>query len=268
MYDDDVQTPLPGIGARDRYYKVARFPTRNIKTPIVLFYGGSDSLVDITVMLRQLPRHTIARELPHYEHLDFLWGEEVASLVFPHVFEALDTYSPPSSSLLPMLPPRQRIVDASSITGYASYYSEEDDEERSSNTTDPTSASVEGTDRKHAPPAVGSRHSSLGSPNSTSRPHHHHNSNKQQQSLLHKRIGSHSSLRSNDSNSSSIHSKKFGNTSGGVGGRVGGGINPGTGRATTSVIEHASPPSNRNRGRLAANNVKKPQSQLQPQTQP
>lgn len=73
--------------------KVPKFPTRNIKTPIVLVYGGSDSLVDIDVMLKELPHHTIAKEVPHYEHLDFLWGQEVESLVFPHVFEALTAYS-------------------------------------------------------------------------------------------------------------------------------------------------------------------------------
>lgn len=92
MYDDDVQAPL-SLGASDRYYKVAKFPTRNIKTPTVLVYGGNDSLVDIEVMLKELPRHTVAKEVPHYEHLDFLWGQEVDSLVFPHVFEALTTYA-------------------------------------------------------------------------------------------------------------------------------------------------------------------------------
>lgn len=92
MYDDDVQAPL-SIGAGDRYYKPAKFPTRNIKTPIVLVYGGSDSLVDIALMLRELPRHTVAKEIPHFEHLDFLWAQEVDTLVFPHVFEALDDYA-------------------------------------------------------------------------------------------------------------------------------------------------------------------------------
>ena len=92
MYDDDVQTPV-SVTASDRYYKVAKFPTRNIKTPIVLVYGGSDSLVDIKIMLKELPRHTVAKEIPHFEHLDFLWAQEVHSLVFPHVFEALTTYA-------------------------------------------------------------------------------------------------------------------------------------------------------------------------------
>ena len=88
MYDDDVQAPF-SLASPDRYYKVAKFPTRNIKTPIVLVYGGSDSLVDIKVMLKELPKHTIAKEIPHFEHLDFLWAQDVQQLVFPHVFEAL-----------------------------------------------------------------------------------------------------------------------------------------------------------------------------------
>jgi lysosomal acid lipase/cholesteryl ester hydrolase len=92
MYDDDASNAF-SIGASNRYYKVARFPTRNIKTPIVLLYGGSDSLVDIRVMLKELPKHTTAHKIAHFEHLDFLWAQEVDKLVFPHVFEALRYYS-------------------------------------------------------------------------------------------------------------------------------------------------------------------------------
>ena len=92
MYDDDVQ-PVVSLGSVSKYTKVAKFPTRNIKTPIVLLYGGSDSLVDIKIMLKELPPHTIATEVPHYEHLDFLWAREVDTLVFPHVFDALESFS-------------------------------------------------------------------------------------------------------------------------------------------------------------------------------
>jgi len=92
MYDDDVHPPL-SISTVSKYTKVAKFPTRNIKTPIVLVYGGSDSLVDIGVMLKELPSHTIATEIPHYEHLDFLWAREVDTLVFPHVIDALESFS-------------------------------------------------------------------------------------------------------------------------------------------------------------------------------
>lgn len=50
-------------------------------------------------MLKELPDHTTATEIPHFEHLDFLWGENVDELVFPHVLNALEKYSAPD--LLP-----------------------------------------------------------------------------------------------------------------------------------------------------------------------
>lgn len=90
MYDDEVQKPF-SIGSK--HYKVAKFPTRNIKTPIVLLYGGSDSLVDIRVMLKELPRHTVPIEVPAYEHLDFLWAADIHKTVIPHVVTALETHA-------------------------------------------------------------------------------------------------------------------------------------------------------------------------------
>ncbi|KXX75348.1 Sterol esterase TGL1, partial [Madurella mycetomatis] len=95
MYDDDVHPPLlsPLSSRSRRYTKVARYPTRNIKTPIVLVYGGSDSLVDIKAMMRELPSQTLANEVPHYEHLDFLWARDVAEMVFGHVFDALESFT-------------------------------------------------------------------------------------------------------------------------------------------------------------------------------
>ncbi|WYZ39241.1 hypothetical protein EsH8_III_001155 [Colletotrichum jinshuiense] len=92
MYDDDVHPPV-SLSSSSKYTKVAKYPTRNIKTPIVLVYGGSDSLVDIKVMLKELPPQTVATEIPHYEHLDFLWGSDVDVQVFPHVFDALDSFT-------------------------------------------------------------------------------------------------------------------------------------------------------------------------------
>ena len=130
MFDDDVQAPL-SLGASDRYYRVAKFPTRNIKTPIVLVYGGSDSLVDIRVMLKELPRHTVAKEVPHYEHLDFLWGQEVESLVFPHVFEALSEYAGRDHLKLPELTYKSS-VNRRLTNNESSSYPEDD---QSSNTT-------------------------------------------------------------------------------------------------------------------------------------
>ena len=130
MFDDDVQAPL-SLGASDRYYRVAKFPTRNIKTPIVLVYGGSDSLVDIRVMLKELPKHTVAKEVPHFEHLDFLWGQEVETLVFPHVFEALSEYAGRDHLKSPELTYKSAENRRLAINGFPSY--PEDD--LSSNTT-------------------------------------------------------------------------------------------------------------------------------------
>ncbi|KAF2482748.1 Alpha/Beta hydrolase protein [Neohortaea acidophila] len=97
MFDDEVSTPM-SLNQGSKYYKVAKFPTRNIRTPIVLVYGGSDSLVDIKLMLKELPRHTVARCIPKYEHLDLLWASDVHELVFPHVLEALDSYAVPENT--------------------------------------------------------------------------------------------------------------------------------------------------------------------------
>ncbi|KAF7298016.1 Triacylglycerol lipase [Mycena chlorophos] len=90
MYDDDVQSPAMHTSVSS--YRPARFPTRNIVTPIVLCYGDSDSLVDIDVMVSQLPGHTVCRRLHGYEHLDILWGKDVDVDVHPLVLESLRQY--------------------------------------------------------------------------------------------------------------------------------------------------------------------------------
>ncbi|PSN72531.1 alpha/beta-hydrolase [Corynespora cassiicola Philippines] len=117
MYDDEAPNPI--TPNRSKYYKVAKFPTKNIKTPIVLVYGGSDSLVDINVMLKELPKHTVAKEISHYEHLDFLWAQTVDQLVFPHVFDALDDYAKPdgSSSSPPRKEKRFRSPESGALPG-------------------------------------------------------------------------------------------------------------------------------------------------------
>ena len=65
MYDDDnleVSVPRNGIqtSSGPTAYCPARFPTKNISSPIVLLYGDSDSLVDINRMSEELPANTTA----------------------------------------------------------------------------------------------------------------------------------------------------------------------------------------------------------------
>lgn len=90
MYDDDVLSPITRTSVSS--YRPARFPTRNIASPIVLLYGDSDSLVDIDTMLAQLPEHTLAKRLHGYEHLDVLWGKNVHVDVIPEVLGTLNRF--------------------------------------------------------------------------------------------------------------------------------------------------------------------------------
>lgn len=98
MFDDEFESPF----SKDRhFYRVASFPTQNIITPILLLYGKSDSLVDIDVMLSELPRGTRSMGFDSYEHLDMIWGKDVDSLIFPYVFNALNLTGSEASTLKP-----------------------------------------------------------------------------------------------------------------------------------------------------------------------
>lgn len=134
MYDDEVQAPLRISDGR-RFYKVAKFPTRNIKTPVVLVYGGSDSLVDIGVMLHELPKHVIVKEIPHYEHLDFLWATDLDKVVFPHVFDALRSYTTQMKNDSPI---RSRTKRPASASSGPPNYSTEDESHQVSHSQDVT----------------------------------------------------------------------------------------------------------------------------------
>jgi len=116
MFDDDAGGIMPSVhiadgedpagrrGRRNQAYRPARFPTRNIVTPIVLLWGDSDSLVNIDVMLSQLPQlpadksNVTAKSLRGYEHLDVLWGKNVHVDVIPEVLEALRKHREPAGA--------------------------------------------------------------------------------------------------------------------------------------------------------------------------
>ncbi|KAK9324854.1 Alpha/Beta hydrolase protein [Lipomyces orientalis] len=90
MFDDEPSSPIRLYG--QAYYKVAQFPTRNIRSPIYLLYGTTDSLVDIDVMLNELPSHAVAIPVEDHEHLDIIWGRDVQQMVMPHVLKVLEKY--------------------------------------------------------------------------------------------------------------------------------------------------------------------------------
>ncbi|SCU94580.1 LADA_0G09472g1_1 [Lachancea dasiensis] len=70
-----------------RSYQITSFPTRtNIRIPVLLLYGGTDSLVDIDVMKSNLPQSQVFDVMiPSHEHLDLLWGRSVGDFVIPNV---------------------------------------------------------------------------------------------------------------------------------------------------------------------------------------
>lgn len=111
MWDDETHTMY------GKFYRAAKFPTKNISTPIVLMYGGADSLVDIDVMLNALPDHTIAEEVAHFEHLDFLWAREVDQLVIPRVVRWLSEYAEPIARSHQSIPKSLDSPDSRSDSG-------------------------------------------------------------------------------------------------------------------------------------------------------
>ncbi|KAF3259686.1 cholesterol esterase [Orbilia oligospora] len=160
MYDDDVQSPI-GWGYGRSYYKPAKFPTKNISAPVVLVYGGSDSLVDIEVMLKELPGHTVAKEIKHYEHLDFLWGEENDKLVIPEVLDALERYGDGRDGTIVE---KDEEVVAAIVGGEPPGYSEDeknerekedkkDEEEKEKKVTEPVDVVVTSSSTPPPPPA-------------------------------------------------------------------------------------------------------------------
>ncbi|KAL3229010.1 Sterol esterase TGL1 [Nakaseomyces bracarensis] len=78
-----------------RPYKIPRFPTKtNIKTPILLIYGGVDSLVDINVMRSNLPMTNVFDvKVDLHEHLDLLWGKDTDTLVIAKVLRFIEFFS-------------------------------------------------------------------------------------------------------------------------------------------------------------------------------
>ncbi|KAF9438111.1 hypothetical protein BGZ76_009729 [Entomortierella beljakovae] len=91
MYDD-IPTGVPYLSSR-RGHCPHPFPTRQIATPIAIFFGGKDSLVNAQGLVSDLPELVGLWEVPEYEHLDFLWAQCVHQRVFPQILDLLGKYS-------------------------------------------------------------------------------------------------------------------------------------------------------------------------------
>lgn len=93
QFYDDFPIP-PRFTPHSHSHVAPPYPTKQITCPIAYFYGGSDTLSDMDSFFQQLPQPVFAKEVPHYEHLDFLWADDLPHLVFPELTALLRKYNP------------------------------------------------------------------------------------------------------------------------------------------------------------------------------
>lgn len=69
----------------------------NVKVPTVLYYATDDWLADprdVTMSLTSvLPNLIHHEEIPKWEHLDFIWGLDAATLVYKPLIKYLNQFA-------------------------------------------------------------------------------------------------------------------------------------------------------------------------------
>lgn len=65
----------------------------DIKVPMALFMGGKDWLADPEDVAWLLPKLQSTgklihhKNIPYYDHLDFIWGMDAATVVYPDILQ-------------------------------------------------------------------------------------------------------------------------------------------------------------------------------------
>ncbi|KAH3899698.1 sterol esterase SCDLUD_003983 [Saccharomycodes ludwigii] len=88
----------------DSLFNAMRFPTKtNIKIPVLLIYGETDSLVGesaINIMMKNLPESSTFKVcVKNHEHLDIIWGDDVDQVVYPHVLKFIEFWNSNSEDI-------------------------------------------------------------------------------------------------------------------------------------------------------------------------
>ncbi|KAI9296939.1 putative triglyceride lipase-cholesterol esterase [Neoconidiobolus thromboides FSU 785] len=91
LYDD---LPLPVMESESsRSHVVPGYPTSQIQTPLAVFYGEADTLSDMSQLLSQLPAPIFCKGIKGFEHLDFLWADDMPNHCFEEMAELLLRYN-------------------------------------------------------------------------------------------------------------------------------------------------------------------------------
>jgi hypothetical protein len=98
MYDDKSENTFLPFATRLSFspsYIVPCFPTNQIRVPIAIFCGGSDTLSDLQHLLLTLNPHSVihCECIDKYEHLDFLWADDVRTHLFSEVHMYIERYT-------------------------------------------------------------------------------------------------------------------------------------------------------------------------------
>lgn len=73
-------------------YQTSIFPTKtSITIPMLIIFGEIDSLVNLSILLKNLPEKNIKTIcIPNHEHLDLIWGRHVKELVFDKIINFIE----------------------------------------------------------------------------------------------------------------------------------------------------------------------------------
>ncbi|KAI9280023.1 Alpha/Beta hydrolase protein [Sporodiniella umbellata] len=95
MYDEvPSRLPYHTMNAVAGHHR-PRFPTLQIKSPIAIFYGRSDSLVDFNILSADLPSPlAYVKSIEKWEHLDFLWADKIEEIVYQDILQLLKKFNP------------------------------------------------------------------------------------------------------------------------------------------------------------------------------
>lgn len=72
-----------------------KFPTKQITTPIAIFYGSGDTLVDFDILKSNLPPLSYVKNIHGWEHMDFLWAHGLEKKVYPDILRLLEHFNSP-----------------------------------------------------------------------------------------------------------------------------------------------------------------------------